>query len=299
MKYSLRADIALILVTFFWGIGFPAAKFALESIGPLYQIAFRFLIAGLLLSIIFYKKVLSMDKNILKPVFLLSVLLYITYFFALLGIKYTTASKSSFLCCLAVIFVPILGYMLNRTRIRINTAVGILICVTGLFLMTYTAEGFNFSLGDILCIISSITFALQIIFTEKYVGNFDTALLALLQMYFTGLIGLAVALVFEPFPFGVTPKSLYSLLFMAVLCTALSFWVQTTCQKFTSASHVAIIFTMEPLFGAMASWLLLGEILGLRGIIGGVLIIAAMIISELDLTFLSRNKGKYTTNISS
>lgn len=290
MKYTLRADIALTLVTFFWGIGFPAVKFTLVSIGPLYLIAFRFLIAGMLLSIIFYKKMLLIDKSILKPTLGLSALIYITYVFAMVGIKYTTASKSSFLCCLAVIFVPIIGYMLNRTRIRINTAAGILICVTGLFLMTYTAKGFNLNLGDVLCIMSSAAFAFQIIYTEKYVGNFDTTLLTILQMYFAALIGFIAAFIFEPFPVSVTPKSLYSLLFMAVLCTALAFWIQTTCQKFTTSSHVAIIFTMEPVFGALASWLLLGEKLGVRGIIGGVLIIAAMIISEVDLPLMKNKK---------
>jgi drug/metabolite transporter (DMT)-like permease len=296
MKYSFRADIALILVTFFWGIGFPAVKFTLESIGPLYLIAVRFLIAGLLLSIIFYKKMLSIDKSILKPAFWLSILIYITYVFAMVGIKYTTASKSAFLCCLALIFVPIIGYILNRTRIKSNTAVGILICVIGLFLMTYAAEGINLNLGDVLCILSSAAFAFQIIFTEKYVSDFDTTLLAILQMYFAAIIGVIVAFIFEPFPVSVTPKSLYSLLFMAVLCTALAFWIQTTCQKFTTASHVAIIFTMEPVFGALASWLLLGERLGARGIIGGVLIIASMIISEIEIPFLNK-KIQYPTEL--
>ena len=296
MKYSYRADIALILVTFFWGIGFPAVKFSLESMGPLYLIAFRFLIAGILLSIIFYKKMLSIDKSILKPASRLSVLIYITYVFAMVGIKYTTASKSAFLCCLAVIFVPIIGYILNRTRIRTNTAAGIVICITGLFLMTYTAEGFNLNLGDVLCIIGSAAFAFQIIFTEKYVSNFDTTLLTILQMYFAAFIGFIAAFIFEPFPVSITPKSLYSLLFMAVLCTALSFWVQTTCQKFTTSSHVAIIFTMEPLFGALASWLLLGERLGVRGIIGGVLIISSMIISEIELP-LSKKKEEVPTSL--
>lgn len=288
MKISLKADIALILVTFFWGIGFPIVKFALESVGPLYQIAFRFLIAGILLSIIFYKKLLSIDKSILKPAFLLSILLYVTYVFAIVGIKYTTSSKASFLCCLAVIFVPIMGYIINRTKVKSNTFIGITICLAGLFLMTYSPAGFNFNFGDILCLFGSVAFALQIIFTEKYVKDFDTTLLAILQMYFVGFIGFAVAFIFESFPVNVTPKSLYSLLFMAVLCTALSFWIQTTCQKFTSSTHVAIIFTTEPVFGALASWLLLGENIGIRGVIGGILIIGAMIISEVEMPFLNR-----------
>jgi drug/metabolite transporter (DMT)-like permease len=70
-------------------------------------------------------------------------------------------------------------------------------------------------------------------------------------------------------------------MFSAVFCTAFAFWMQTTAQKFTAASHIALIFTMEPVFGALTSFLILGEVLGSKGIIGGMCIVTAMLISEL------------------
>lgn len=292
MKNSLRADIGIIIVTLFWGIGFPVVKFAFESIGTLYQIGFRFIIAGIVLSLIFYKKLFAFNKKILKPAIILSLSLYTTYLFSIFGIQYTTSSNASFLCCLAVIFVPIIGYIYNKTVIKLNSALGIVICVIGLFIMNYSGEGLVFNVGDILCIMASVSFAFQIILTEKYVADCDPTLLSILQMFFVGIMGLAAAIPFEAFPYNPTPKSVYSLLFMGIFCSALSFWVQATCQKFTSSSHVAIIFTMEPVFGALASFLMLGENIGLKGIIGGMLIIAAMIISEINIPYLDRLSKK-------
>jgi drug/metabolite transporter (DMT)-like permease len=78
--------------------------------------------------------------------------------------------------------------------------------------------------------------------------------------------------------------SFWSLIFSAVLCTAFAFFVQTTAQKFAPASHIALIFTMEPVFGALTSFFVLGEIIGFKGVIGGMFIVAAMLISELQWT---------------
>ncbi len=282
MKKSLKADLALILVTIFWGAGFPATKIALQTMTPFYHIGIRFAVASLLLSLLFYRKLRSLNKSLIKPALILSSLLFATYAFQTVGIQYTTASKSGFFSGLAVLIVPLFSIFYLKTKLELKTIISVATATLGLFLLSYTGSDFNFNIGDFLTILCSICYAWQLLFTGTYVQKHDATLLAIVQLFFVSLYGMAFAVILEPIPANMSVPSFWSLMFSAVFCTAFAFWMQTTAQKFTAASHIALIFTMEPVFGALTSFLLLNEMLGARGIIGGILIVSAMIISEFQ-----------------
>lgn len=282
MKKSTKADLSLLLVTIFWGAGFPATKIALQTMGPYYHIGFRFAIASLLLTILFHKKLMGLNKNLIKPALVLSSLLFATYAFQTVGIQYTTASKSSFFSGLAVLFVPMISIFYLKAKLELKTVISVLTATLGLFLLSYNGSNFDFNIGDFLTILCSVSYAWQLLFTGTYVQKHDATLLAIVQLFFVSVFGIVFALVFEPFPKDMSLPSFWSLMFSAVFCTAFAFWMQTTAQKFTPASHIALIFTMEPVFGALTSFLILGEVIGFRGIIGGMFIVAAMLISELQ-----------------
>jgi len=282
MKKSLKADLALILVTIFWGAGFPATKIALQTMTPFYHIGIRFAVASLLLSLLFYRKLRSLNKSLIKPALILSSLLFATYAFQTVGIQYTTASKSGFFSGLAVLIVPLFSIFYLKTKLELKTIISVATATLGLFLLSYTGSDFNFNIGDFLTILCSICYAWQLLFTGTYVQKHDATLLAIVQLFFVSLYGMAFAVILEPIPANMSVPSFWSLMFSAVFCTAFAFWMQTTAQKFTAASHIALIFTMEPVFGALTSFLLLNEVLGARGIIGGILIVSAMIISEFQ-----------------
>jgi drug/metabolite transporter (DMT)-like permease len=152
----------------------------------------------------------------------------------------------------------------------------------GLFLLSYNGSDFYFNIGDLLTILCSVCYAWQLLFTGTYVQKYHTTLLVIVQLFFVSIFGMIFAAILEPFPSEMSTLSFWSLMFSAVLCTAFAFWMQTTTQKFTPAAHIALIFTMEPVFGALTSFLALGEVIGINGIIGGMFIIAAMLISELQ-----------------
>lgn len=282
MKKSLRADIALLLVTIFWGAGFPATKIALQTMTPFYHIGIRFAIASLLLSLLFYKKLKNLNKDLIKPALILSSLLFATYALQTVGIQYTTASKSSFFSGLAVLIVPLFSIFYLKTKLELKTVISVLTATLGLFLLSNTSGNSNFNIGDFLTILCSICYAWQLIFTGTYVQKHDATLLAIVQLFFVSVFGMVFAIVLEPFPKDMSLPSFWSLMFSAVFCTAFAFWMQTTAQKFSPASHIALIFTMEPVFGALTSFFVLGELLGIRGIIGGMFIVSGMLISELQ-----------------
>ncbi len=289
MKKTMKADLLLLLVTIFWGAGFPITKFALETITPLYHIGSRFLIASILLAIIFHKKLRTMTKAIILPSFILSTFLFACYALQTIGLQYTTASKSSFFSGLSVLFVPIISIFYLKARLKLNAAIGIALATLGLLLLSYNGDMFSFNFGDFITILSTICYAWQLLFTGSYVKKHDATLLAIVQLFFVAVYGFIGALLFEPVPTGVTLLSFNSLMFSAVLCTAFAFWIQTTIQQYTPASHIALLITMEPVFGAIASFLFLGEILGAKGMAGGVFIVAAMLITESQLQLTPGN----------
>jgi drug/metabolite transporter (DMT)-like permease len=294
MNRAQKADLALLLVTIFWGAGFPITKFALQTIPPLYHIGLRFMIAAVLLSIIFYKKMLKIDKSILKPATTMAALLFLTYALQTVGLLYTTASKSAFYSGLAVLFVPMLSFVFYKSKINVNTLISITLAFIGLFLLSFSGNVFSFNVGDFMTIMNSVTYAVLLLLTSDYVKEHDPTQLSIVQMYIVSILGFAAALVFDKWDTPMSLLSFNSLMFSAVLCTAFAFWMQATAQKFTSASHVALIFTMEPVFGAFTSWLLLGERLGFKGFIGGLFIISAMLIAEFDFAALKVKLGNLT-----
>lgn len=291
MKKSLKADLILIVVTIVWGAGFPVTKFALETITPMYIIALRFFIASLTLAIIFHKKIKEASKDIIKPSLILSLLLFSTYVFQTIGIQYTTASKCGFYIGLSVLFVPFFCRFYLKTELQPRIIISTLMAALGLFLLSYTGDGFLFNKGDFLSVLSSICYAWHLIFTGIFVAEHDGALLSVIQMAFICLFGFIAAFIFESIPSNISMLSFGSLLFMAVFCTALAFLAQTLSLKYTSATHVAIIFTMEPLFGAIAARFLLNEILSTKGIIGGFLIVTAMLLSEIDIKSFKKDEA--------
>jgi drug/metabolite transporter (DMT)-like permease len=282
MKRSIRADLALLLVTIFWGAGFPATKIALQTMTPYYHIGIRFAIASLLLSLLFYKKLQDLNRGLIKSALILSSLLFATFAFQTVGIQYTTALKSGFFSGLAVLIVPIFSIFYLKTKPEPKTIISVIAATLGLFLLSNAGNNSNFNLGDFLTILCAICYAWQLLLTGTYVQKHDATLLAIVQLFFVALFGMLFAVIFEPFPKNMSMPSFWSLMFSTVFCTAFAFWMQTTAQKFTTASHIALIFTMEPVFGALTSFLILGEVIGGIGIIGGILIVSAMLISELQ-----------------
>jgi len=296
MNKAQKADLALLLVTVFWGAGFPVTKFALQTIPPFYHIGLRFLVAAVLLSVIFFKKVSKLDKSIVRPAITMASLLFLTYALQTVGLLYTTASKSAFYSGLAVLFVPILSFIFYKAAINRSTLISIILAFIGLFLLSFSGNIFSFNIGDFMTILNSATYAVLLLFTSDYVKKHDATQLSIVQMYFVSIMGFIAAFIFDRWETQISLLSFNSLMFSAVLCTAFAFWMQATAQKFTSASHVALIFTMEPLFGALTSWLLLGEILGLKGFVGGCFIISAMLIAELDLTEIKQRLHAWRKN---
>lgn len=282
-KKEILGILQLVLVTVFWGIGFPAMKIVSYSITPFYQIGFRFLIATVVLIILFHGRLKNFNRKVVKDGVVLSGLLFLTYVFATVGIGYTTSSRASFLCCVSVIIVPFLLWLVYKRKIKRKAVISAIICTIGLFVISYTRDlGLSFNFGDALCLMCSVCTASHLIATEKFIKGNDPALLTLAQMFFISMYGFVVAFCIEDFPMQIEASSLYSLFFIGIFCTACAFFMQTNVQQHIESTRVGIIFSIEPVNGAIASYILLGDDMGTQSVIGGALIFSALIYSELD-----------------
>jgi drug/metabolite transporter (DMT)-like permease len=282
MTTRSRAELALFSTTFIWGSTFVVVKAGTENISPSLFISLRFGIGALIFGLLLFNKLKHIHFRTVKKGIILGIMLGVGILLQNYGIYQTTASKSAFITGLMVIFTPIAQLVLERRPPKIGNIVGIFVVMCGLFLLT-SPSGSEVNYGDILVLISAFIFGVYIVYLDIYSKDENVMQLAFIQVAVTTTIA-AVAVPFENIIFMPTTQLLLSLLYMGICATVFSTYVQTRYQKDTTPTRAVIIFTIEPVITAVLAYFVLGEILGFSGIIGAVLIISGILISEfMDL----------------
>ncbi|RKD28967.1 DMT family transporter [Thermohalobacter berrensis] len=284
MSKQLKADLSLLSVTVVWGASFVITKNALQDIQTYNFLAVRFLIAFLSSAIIFYKNMKNINKKTLLYGALIGVVLFGGYAFQTVGLNYTTASKSGFITGFSVVLVPIISALLLKKTPETSTIIGVILAITGLGLMTLNSE-LSLNIGDFYTLLCAFGFAFHIILVGKYTVDVDSIALAVIQIGVVGILSLIFSLSSENF---FIPKSFdlwFAILITGTLATSGAYLIQNTMQKFTSPTHTALIYTGEPVFSAVFAYILLGERMATKAIVGSILILLGMILGELKLNF--------------
>lgn len=290
MKKNVVADISLLMVAFVWGTTFVVVQNAISILPPHSFNAVRFALASITLLIIILlkdkKSLLKISTKELSAGITLGFFLFGGYAFQTVGLLYTTASKAGFITGLSVVLVPLLSVLFLRIIPKWPTVLGVILAAFGLYLLTMIGEK-TFQFGDILVFFCAVFFALQIVFTGKFAPNYRVLVLAFFQVSVVSILSFAFAILNEDFfqiiSFSKLTESkvITALVITSVFATALAFWAQTAFQRYTTPTRVAIIFAMEPVFAALTSFIVLGEILKRSAMIGGLLIFLGMILAEI------------------
>ncbi|MFV9567088.1 DMT family transporter [Thermoanaerobacter mathranii] len=280
MSTQLKSDIVLILVTMVWGTTFIIVKNAIQTL-PVYNFLFiRFLLAFLLLTIIFHKKLKTIDKKTLAVASVIGAMLFLGYAFQTMGLKYTTASKSGFISGFSVVLVPILEAVFLKRKPSKSSILGIVLAFIGLILLTANID-LSINIGDFLTLLCAFAFGMQIVLIAKYASTLDTYLLATIQIGIVALLSGIITLLLEK-PFVPTSFNVWSaLVITGVFATAFAIVAQNTMQAYTTATHAALIFALEPVFAAIAAFLIGGEVMSFRAILGGIFMFTGIVLSEL------------------
>jgi drug/metabolite transporter (DMT)-like permease len=291
MKKKLQADLMLLAVTLFWGTSYYLTAVSLERLDVFNLNALRFVIAFLLAAVLCYKRLRTVTRETLLYSALLGTILTIVYIFASYGVKYTSLSNAGFLSSLAVIFTPILVFFIRKKAPEKKLAVSIGLSLIGIALLTLNDQ-LKPATGDILCSLCAIFYALHLVMTEIIVkkDTVDAFQIGVFQLGFTGLFNLILSFIIETPGLPDTMQSIVAVLILSVFCTGIAFIVQSIAQQYTSASHVGVILTLEPVFAAAVAFFMAGEILLLRAYFGAALLVISLLIMEINFTGRGRKR---------
>ena len=282
--------LALFLAALLWGVSFVMMKNVLENISPLYILTIRFCGAALILLPACAHKLKKLDKAYLLGGALMGIALMLGYLFQTYGLRLTTPGKNAFLTAAYCVIVPFLYWLYRKKRPDRFNAAAAFTCIVGIGLISLDGD-LRIGTGDALTIICGLFFAIHIVVTTRFIEGRDPMLLAMLQFATFGVLALLGALLFESPPQMVTNTDIWTLVFLTVVCTAGCLLFQAFGQKYTPPSQAAVILTFEAVFGALASVLLMHEILTVRLTLGFVLTFCAVIISETKLEFLLKKRS--------
>lgn len=279
LNKSQWADFLLLLVTLVWGSTFVIVKWAIEDLPPFPFLAIRFALAFIsLLPFLWFQKAHISKGTLLKGA-ALGVFLFSGYAWQTVGLQYTTASNAGFITGLSVVFVPALVIVTTRKLPSPGLLLGILCALVGLAFLSL-GDRFQLNKGDLMILACAISFALHIFLVGRYAPQTNATVLASVQIF-------TVSILSYFFSFLLPQPSLYfsstawiALLVTAVPATSLAFFAQTKMQQFTTPTHTALIFSMEPVFAAISAFFFAGEILTTKGLIGAGLVLAGMLIAE-------------------
>jgi drug/metabolite transporter (DMT)-like permease len=280
LSKSVRADIALILITIIWGCTFTLVKKSLAQVSPITLIALRFWVATAAILLWMPRTFLRVSRATLRRGAILSIFLFGGFVFQTLGLRTTTPARSAFITALSVLLVPVLGFFVFRHRPRSRTLAGVAIAATGLGLMTLDRMELVLNRGDVLTLICAFVFAFHILFVGRYVTDDNYRELVAIQVAGSALLCTVVLPLFEV-PFVVWDPALAVYVFvLGVLATAVAYYGQNWAQRFTTPDRTALIFSLEPFFAAMFAYALLDQTLAAREWVGGILVIAGIVTSE-------------------
>lgn len=274
------AIAGLIAVTVIWGGGFVASDMALESLRPFQIMTVRFLLASVIMGAAGARELKGVDFKEVRAGILMGCALFIGFSFQIVGLQYTTPSKNAFLTALNVVMVPFIAFVILKKKISIKSIIGAVMAIVGVGLLSLE-KNLTLGIGDALTLVCAAGFAFQIFLTSEFVKKYRAVVLNFVQMLTAVALSLASLVLFGETEFRVSVKGWLSVLYLGVVSTALCYLLQTASQRYVDETKAAIILSMESVFGTLFSILILHEQVTFRMVCGCVIILAAVIISNL------------------
>jgi drug/metabolite transporter (DMT)-like permease len=276
-----KADLGLLSVTLFWGTTFIVSKIALTEISLLNYLAIRLTIAAFAMNLIAFRFRKELKKSTIRDGAIIGIFLFSSYFFQMWGIQYTSASNAGFITGMHVALVPIFSVMFFKDNPQLASVIGVILAFSGLFLLSGGSLS-TLNIGDFLVFICALTVTFHVIFTGKFAPKHNIYLLTAVQLSTTALLSI-IFLIFSTNLFIELTLNLFAVLtYLALFGTVFTFLMQTAMQRFTTSTRTALVFAMEPVFAALFAYLIAGETMTILGWIGGILILAGMIVAELN-----------------
>ncbi len=294
--FSLICAISCSLI---WGTAFVAQDMGMDYIGPYTFSAARLALGFLTLLPFFFifefKKVKETKLNfkiIIGYLFLLGFFLAGGNIFQQISLIYTDVANSAVFTVLYVVIVPIIAYFLFSNKIHSSVWPSVLMCLIGGFLLS-ELNNLRVRYGDSLVVIGAFFWAFHIVFISKFLKIFNFPItIATFQCLSAALISFVPAFSFEYISFKVLSLEAAELIYAGVLSSGIAFMLQIFGQQNLSPAPVAIIFSLEGVFGSIAAWIMLDQFLNEFKIFGIIIILSAVIFSQIAPMYDKRKYGR-------
>jgi len=262
-------------------------KNSLDDSSVFVFLALRFTLAGICMAVFRPQVFRVLQREEIFAGVRLGFFMFCGYAFQTAGLRYTTASNSGFITGSSVVLVPLILALFWGKRVTLWVYFGTIAAAAGLYFLTVPEAGVaHLNRGDVLTFFAALSYAVHIILVGDYAREHSAAALSVLQVLACAAMAwltafAANAIRWQPMRFHSTSQLWIGIAVCALFATAVAFSLQLWAQQFTTPSHAAIIFTLEPVFAVITSYLVLGERLGLRSIAGAGLVLAGILAAEL------------------
>ncbi len=297
---KLKNNLLLVLAALIWGVAFVAQSVGMEYVGPFTFNSVRFLIGGLvLIPCIFFldrrertggeKKAPENKKMLLTGGICCGLCLTVASTLQQFGIMYTTVGKAGFITALYMIIVPVAGIFLGK-KIALPIWVSVGLGVAGMYLLCIT-ESFHVNFGDILVLLCSLCFAGHILVIDYFSPRADGVKMSCIQFFICGIICAVPMFLFEHPDLTVILNAWQPILYTGILSCGVAYTLQIVAQKGTNPVAASLLLSLESVFSVLAGWLILGQRMSVREILGCVLVFAGIILVQVPWKTGEKVKG--------
>jgi len=276
----------LLGAAFFWGTTFVAQLTGMDNLEPFSYAAARYFVGTLSLAavLIFTRRQRAHErrqKNYRHGFgvgLIIGVVLFVASSLQQVALQYSTAGKAAFITCLYIVFVPLGAKFLGKT-IRRENWLGALLAIVGLYLLA-VGESFSVQAGDVLLFVGAFFWTAQILLVDKFANRVDLMELSAAQIFMTMILSFAAMFAFESPKVTAMVDAWLPIIYAGVMSSGVAFTLQLYGQRYAEPSAAAILMSFEAIFGALAGWLVLNEVMSSREIFGCVLMLAGMLATQ-------------------
>ena len=278
-----RAEFLLMLVTFIAAGGWLFSKSALAEFLPHSFVALRFTLAGVVLAVIFYRQISSLNVHQAIRCTVVGIVLGLALQVWVIALQQTEfIGEGSFLVSLTVILVPLISWMFYGVRLTPALFVALIPAVLGLACL-FLERSFVLESSILYFLLATVGFSLHLNMSVYYVRSIPPLALSAIQLTSAGLVSVLCTWAFESTDFmpmlqSVSATAWYWLLASSLIATSLRFALQTQALQHLEASHASMIFLAEPVFTTMLGALTLGERMSVKQLLGCLLIFTSLLI---------------------
>ena len=285
-KKQLGNSLLLLLTATIWGSAFVAQSVGMEHVGPFTFTFSRSIIGGIVLlpCILLlgkWKRGFATKVEWIGGI-CCGIALCVASNFQQVGIQFTTVGKAGFITALYVVLVPIFGLSLKkRVPILIWGCVGL--SVVGLYLLCMPTGAFTLALGDLLVLICAVLFTVHILVIDHFSPKGDGVVISCIQFFTCGILSGIPMLFFENPSVGSMLDAKWSILYAGVLSSGVAYTLQVVAQKNVNPTVASLIMCLESVVAVLAGWIVLGQDMSSREILGCVLMFVAIVLAQLPV----------------